>query len=268
MTDREQKAAAKAFVKRWTGKGDEKQHTQLFWKELLQDEVKKFRLNSVKAATRQCAEYPYRFMEIKQPDTDYILVPLTSSERRKYIPMGYVDKNVVASNLASFVPNATLYHFGILTSSVHMAWMRAVCGRLEMRYRYSNTIVYNTFPWCDPKPEQIPKIEKTAQNILDVRAKYPNDSLADFYDDSAMKEDLRKARSQEGRQARQEGGDVHRPRRKGQVRLPRRLLQRVEHHGQEDGLQGQERNLFRDGPARSRRIPVQVRHRRHLVRRP
>ena len=113
------------------------------------EKVKEFRLSSVKEATRKYAEIPYQFMEIKQPDSDYLLIPATSSENRRYIPIGFVEKNVIANNAASFVPNASLYHFGILTSSVHMAWMRAVCGRLEMRYRYSVNVVYNNFPWPD-----------------------------------------------------------------------------------------------------------------------
>lgn len=155
--------------------------------------VREFRLNSVKEATRKFADYPSQFMEIKQPDTDYILVPATSSERRRYIPMGYVSKNVIASNAASFVPNTSLFHFGVLTSNVHMAWMRAVAGRLEMRYRYSVNIVYNNFPWCSPTDEQKAKIEHTAQMILDARAKYPDCSLADLYDETTMPPELRKA---------------------------------------------------------------------------
>ena len=155
--------------------------------------VRDFRLESVKEATRKFADYPTRFMEIKQPETDYILVPATSSEKRRYIPMGYVDKNVIASNAASFVPNASLYHFGVLTSNVHMAWMRVVAGRLEMRYRYSVNIVYNNFPWCNPTPEQKAQIEQTAQAILDARAKYPECSLADLYDETTMPAELRKA---------------------------------------------------------------------------
>ena len=155
--------------------------------------VRQFRMESVKEATRKYADYPTRFMEIKQPDTDYILVPATSSENRRYIPMGYVDKNVIASNAASFVPNASIYHFGVLTSNVHMAWMRAVAGRLEMRYRYSVNIVYNNFPWCSPTEEQKAKIEKTAQMILDARAMYPDCSLADLYDEAVMPPELRKA---------------------------------------------------------------------------
>jgi len=157
------------------------------------EKVKQFRLASVKEATREYAQYPTRFMEIKQPDSDYLIIPATSSEKRKYIPIGYVDKNVVASNAASFVPNATLFHFGVLTSNVHMAWMSAVCGRLEMRYRYSVNIVYNNFPWCEPTEEQKARIEQTAQAILDARALYPDCSLADLYDETVMPNELRKA---------------------------------------------------------------------------
>ena len=157
------------------------------------ERVRNFRLASVKEATREYAAYPTRFMEIKQPDSDYLIVPATSSENRKYIPIGYLSKDVIASNAASFVPDASLYHFGILTSNVHMAWMRATCGRLEMRYRYSVNIVYNNFPWCNPTAEQKKKIEETAQAILDARALYPDCSLADLYDEVAMPPELRKA---------------------------------------------------------------------------
>ena len=148
------------------------------------EQVREFRLASKKEATRAYANYPSRFMEIKQPDSSYIIIPATSSENRRYVPIGFLDKNVIANNAASFVPNATLYHFGILTSNVHMAWMRAVCGRLEMRYRYSVNIVYNNFPWPSPTPEQKAKIEQTAQAILDARSKYPENSLADMYGDT------------------------------------------------------------------------------------
>lgn len=157
------------------------------------ENVRNFRLTSVKEATREFAAYPTRFMEIKQPDSDYLMIPATSSEKRKYIPIGYLTKDVIASNAASFVPDASMYHFGVLTSNVHMAWMRATCGRLEMRYRYSVNIVYNNFPWCDPTDEQKKKIEETAQAILDARALYPDCSLADLYDEVAMPPELRKA---------------------------------------------------------------------------
>ena len=155
--------------------------------------VRQFRLSSTKEATRKFADYSTRFMEIKQPESDYLLIPATSSENRRYIPIGFLDKNVIASNAASFVPNATLYHFGVLTSNVHMNWMRAVCGRLEMRYRYSVNIVYNNFPWSNPTPEQKSKIEATAQAILDARNNHPDCSLADLYDETLMPPDLRKA---------------------------------------------------------------------------
>ena len=132
-------------------------------------------------------------MEIKKPNSDFLMIPATSSENRRYVPIGYLDKNIIASNAASFVPDATIYHFGVLTSNVHMAWMRAVCGRLEMRYRYSVNIVYNNFPWPNPADEQKSAIEKTAQAILDARALYPDCSLADLYDEVAMPPELRKA---------------------------------------------------------------------------
>ena len=155
--------------------------------------VKEFRLLSSKEATRKFANYPTRFMEIRQPISEYILVPSHSSENRKYIPIGFMSPDCISSNANLIIPNATLYHFGILNSNVHMAWMRAVCGRLEMRYRYSNTIVYNNFPWCNPTDEQKAKIEKTAQGILDARALYPECSLADLYDELTMPSELRKA---------------------------------------------------------------------------
>lgn len=157
------------------------------------ENVRAFRLASVKEATRAYAAYPTRFMEIKQPDSDFLMVPATSSENRKYIPIGYLSKDVIASNAASFVPNATLYHFSVLTSNVHMAWMRSVCGRLKSDYRYSVNIVYNNFPWPNPTDEQKAKIEQTAQAILDARALYPDCSLADLYDELTMPVELRKA---------------------------------------------------------------------------
>ena len=155
--------------------------------------VREMRLASSKEATRKFADYPMRFMEIRQPETDYLLIPRVSSENRKYIPIGYISKDVISTDANMILPNATLYHFGVLTSNVHMAWMRAVCGRLEMRYRYSNTIVYNNYPWCIPTEEQKAKIEKTAQGILNARALYPECSLADLYDELTMPPELRKA---------------------------------------------------------------------------
>jgi len=162
--------------------------------------VREFRLSSKKAATREYANQPARFMEIKQPQGDYLMIPATSSENRRYIPIGYLNQDVVASNAASFVPDATLYHFGVMTSNVHMAWMRAVCGRLEMRYRYSVNIVYNNFPWPAPTEQQKTKIEQTAQAILDARALYPEASLADMYgDEMYLYPELLKAHQQNDR---------------------------------------------------------------------
>ena len=157
------------------------------------ESVREFRSASKAAATRKFAEIPTLFCQIAQPDSDYIIIPVVSSERRKYIPIGFMCKEIIASNLVQIIPNATLYHFGILTSNVHMAWMRAVCGRLEMRYRYSKDVVYNNFPWPTPTDEQRAKIEQTAQAILDARALYPDCSLADLYDEVTMPPELRKA---------------------------------------------------------------------------
>ena len=155
--------------------------------------VRDFRAKSTKAATRQKAETPTLFDEIKDCKTNYVAIPVVSSERRRYIPIEYLTANIIAGNKLFQMPNATLFHFGVLTSNVHMSWMRAVCGRLEMRYSYSNTIVYNNFPWCNPTEAQKARIEQTAQGILDARAKYPEASLADLYDELTMPPELRKA---------------------------------------------------------------------------
>lgn len=155
--------------------------------------VKKFRLNSTKDATRRSADTPTLFQEVRQPNTTYILIPRHSSEIRRYIPFGFVLPDVIVNDAVQIIPNADLYHFGILTSNVHMAWTRIVCGRIKSDYRYSKDIVYNNFPWCNPTSEQKAKIEKTAQAILDARAKYPECSLADLYDETTMPAELRKA---------------------------------------------------------------------------
>lgn len=158
--------------------------------------VREMRLASTKAATRQWADRPYLFTENRQPKSNYIIVPSVSSENRRYIPMGFVSPDIIASNLALIIPEATLYHLGILTSNIHMAWMRTVCGRLKSDYRYSNTIVYNNFPWPTPTDTQRAKIQQTAQAILDARALYPEASLADLYDELTMPPELRKAHQQ------------------------------------------------------------------------
>ena len=141
---------------------------------------------------QKLADTPTLFRETKNPCT-YIIVPATSSENRRYIPLGFLENDTIPTNSAVIVPEAELYHFGVLTSNVHMAWMRTVCGRLKSDYRYSKDIVYNNFPWCNPTPEQKAKIEKTAQAILDARALYPDCSLADLYDETTMPPELRKA---------------------------------------------------------------------------
>ena len=155
--------------------------------------VRSFRLESTKQATRDSADTPTLFQEIRQPTSDYVIVPCHSSENRRYIPIGFEKPEVIVNNAVQIIPNVELYHFGVLTSNVHMAWMRAVAGRLEMRYRYSKDIVYNNFPWCNPTEAQRTKIEKTAQGILDARALYPDSSLADLYDEATMPIELRKA---------------------------------------------------------------------------
>ena len=159
--------------------------------------VREFRLASKAKTTNGYAKVPHLFAQITQPDdVDFLIVPSVSSERRRYVPIGFVNSDVIASNAVQILPNATLYHFGILTSNVHMAWMRTVCGRLEMRYRYSKELVYNPFPWPTPNDAQKAKIEQTAQAILDARALYPDASLADLYDEVAMPPELRKAHQQ------------------------------------------------------------------------
>lgn len=157
------------------------------------ENVRQFRLASKSAGTRKIADKPTRFHVENMPDSSSIIIPETSSENRRYIPIGFITSDILCSNSIRLMPNATLYHFGVLTSNVHMAWMRAVAGRLKSDYRYSKDIVYNNFPWCDPSAEQKAKIEQTAQGILDARAKYPDCSLADLYDETTMPPDLRRA---------------------------------------------------------------------------
>ena len=154
--------------------------------------VKEMRLNSSAIGTRKLAERPHEFRETYNFDS-YILIPSTSSENRRYVPIGFMGKDDISTNANLIIPNATLYDFGILTSNVHMAWMRTVAGRLEMRYRYSAKIVYNNFPWPEVTEAQRDKISKTAQAILDARALYPDSSLADLYDELTMPVELRRA---------------------------------------------------------------------------
>lgn len=157
------------------------------------ENVRQFRLSSKRASTLKLADTPTRFQTENMPTTNYIVIPEVSSQNRRYVPMGFMTPDIMCSNKVRLMPNATLYHFGVLTSNVHMAWMRTVCGRLKSDYDYSIKIVYNNFPWCTPTPEQKANIEKTAQAILDARAKYPDCSLADLYDETTMPPELRKA---------------------------------------------------------------------------
>ena len=155
--------------------------------------VREKRLSSSAKPTQEKASVPWLFFFISQPSTNYLMIPRVSSERRKYIPIGFMPPEIIASDACSIVPNASLYHFGILTSNIHNAWMRTVAGRLKSDYRYSGSVVYNNFPWLTPTEAQKAKIEETAQGILDARALYPDASLADLYDELTMPPELRKA---------------------------------------------------------------------------
>lgn len=162
------------------------------------ERVNQCREDRIKANTSESlrlAETPTLFREQINPN-NYLIIPCVSSEKRKYIPIGFLDKDTIPVMGTLIIPNADLFYFGILTSNVHMAWVRAVAGRLKSDYRYSKDIVYNNFPWPNPNKKQKEKIEKTAQMILDSRAKYPNSSLADLYDELTMPPELRKAHQQ------------------------------------------------------------------------
>ena len=158
--------------------------------------VREYRLNSPSAGTRKLAETPTRFHVTNLPKGSYIVIPQVSSEKRRYIPIGYMDDGVLCSDKVRILPNGSLYHFGILTSNVHMAWMRTICCRLKSDYSYTVNDVYNNFPWPTPTDEQKSKIEQTAQAILDARELYPDCSLADLYDEATMPPELRKAHQQ------------------------------------------------------------------------
>ena len=157
------------------------------------EQVRQFRLNSTKAATQRSADTPTLFQEIRHPDSEYIIIPRHSSETRRYIPFGFVQPQIVVNDAVQIIPDAKIYHFGIMMSNVHMAWTRAVCGRIKSDYRYSKDVVYNNFPWPTPTDTQKAKIEQTAPAILDARARYPESSLADLYDELTMPPELRKA---------------------------------------------------------------------------
>jgi hypothetical protein len=156
--------------------------------------VADFRKLSTKAATRALATTPAVFAEIRQPHSSYLAIPRVSSERRTYIPIGFLPERHVAGDKIQTIPNATVYHFGVLSSSTHMAWMRTTTGRLKSDYQYSAAIVYNNFPWPQNiTDKQKQAIEETAQAVLDARAKHPEASLADLYDPLTMPPELVKA---------------------------------------------------------------------------
>ncbi|MCX6150004.1 MAG: hypothetical protein NTX22_05725 [Ignavibacteriales bacterium] len=155
--------------------------------------VKEYRLSSNRAATKKLANYPYMFGEIRQPKTNYVLIPKVSSEFRKYIPLGIYPPSIIASGSCLILPNSNYFHFGVLSSMMHTAWMKYTCGRLESRFQYSNTIVYNNFPWPEnPTDKQNERVEKAVSQMLSVREKYfaKGSSLADLYDPVAMPKDL------------------------------------------------------------------------------
>lgn len=162
---------------------------------LVMERVQRVRNDRLASSDKQAhalADRPTEFRDTNNPDYA-LVIPLVSSERRRYVPIGYIDKNVIANNKVSIIPNGTLYHFGVLTSNVHNSWMRVVAMRMKSDYSYSLSVVYNTFPWPNPSDEQKAKIEQTAQGILDARALYPDSSLADLYDPLTMPPELRKA---------------------------------------------------------------------------
>jgi hypothetical protein len=157
-------------------------------------QVQKFREASTRLGTRKMADFPYLFAEERQPEQDFLLIPKVSSENRKYIPIAYLSKDFIISDKTFVVPNAKIFYFGVLTSYMHMTWMKYVCGRLESRFSYSNTIVYNNYPFPEnASDKQKQKVETAAQTVLDTRAKYPDSSLADLYDPLTMPPDLVKA---------------------------------------------------------------------------
>jgi len=163
--------------------------------------IRSERGKSTRETTKKLAESPYLFGEIRQPSKDYLIIPRHSSENRKYIPMSFITKDIIAGDSTLIIPDATLYHFGILSSNVHMAWVRTVCGRIKSDYRYSNEVVYNNFPWIDATNKQILEIERLAKSVLDsrkhiediTREKGYSCSLSDMYDPLAMPSELLKA---------------------------------------------------------------------------
>lgn len=155
--------------------------------------VHQFRLASKSIPTQKLSSTPTRFHVENIPENPYLIIPEVSSERRIFVPIGFMQPDTLSSNLVKIIPNATLYHFGILTSTMHNAWMRTVCGRLKSDYRYSAGIVYNNFPWPEPTDKQIQTIEAAAQIVLDARSQFPDATLADLYDPLSMPPELVRA---------------------------------------------------------------------------
>lgn len=157
------------------------------------EKVKKMREASVDEGARKLANRPSQFRDTNNPD-QYIIVPSVSSEHRKYIPIGFLNGETIPTNLVHIIPDGNIFHFGVLNSEMHMTWVKYVCGRLKSDYRYSNSIVYNNFPWPQALPQQkIQGVEKHAQHVLNVRERYPESSLADLYDPLTMPPDLVRA---------------------------------------------------------------------------
>lgn len=151
------------------------------------ERVRAFRARSDRGATKELAQTPTLFGELRQPRNRYLFVPKTSSEKRRFVPMGFMPPEAIINNTSLFIDDAELFHFGVLSSTMHMAWMRQVCGRLESRYRYSNKLVYNNYPWPEkPRAKQRAAVETAAQAVLDARKKFPHATLADLYDPLAM----------------------------------------------------------------------------------
>jgi hypothetical protein len=161
------------------------------------ERVSAYRMSSTKLQTRESAKTPTLFAEPRQPKSDFLLVPRTSSENRKYLPLGFYTKDFIVNDSCTALPNATLYHFGMLSSSMHMTWTKYTCGRLKSDYRYSNSLVYNNYPWPENiTDKQKEAIEIASQKVLNVRLVFLNSSLADLYDPMSMPPDLVKAHNE------------------------------------------------------------------------
>jgi hypothetical protein len=155
--------------------------------------VRDFRLNSTAAPTRKAADSPTLFFFVSQPSRRFVLIPEVSSERRKYIPLGFMEPDIIASNKLYVIDDPSTYVFGVLQSLMHMAWVQTVSGRLKSDIQYSASMVYNTFPWPDANAKQRESIGSAAQYVLDTRCKHPGSTLADLYDPVSMPPDLVKA---------------------------------------------------------------------------